>query len=298
MDARQTAVAGVDAVHSPPVQPGGRVRLVDKGARPRTLVKVGSATVGAGLCVIAGPCSVESEEQLFETARAVKRAGADVLRGGAFKPRTSPYDFQGLGLEGLRLLAAAGRETGLPVVTEVMDPRDVSWVAEHADLLQIGARNMQNFTLLREVGRCPRPVLLKRGMQATLEEWLLCAEYILAEGNPNVILCERGIRTFERYTRNTLDLSAAAAVLERSHLPVIVDPTHGTGRASLVLPMSLAAVAAGAHGLMIEAHRRPAEALSDAEQALTPEQFGALMVRVRGLAEFMSAGAAEKEGGR
>ncbi len=298
MDARQTAVAGVDAVHAPPVQPGGRVRLVDKGARPRTLVKVGSAAVGAGLCVIAGPCSVESEEQVFETARAVKRAGADVLRGGAFKPRTSPYDFQGLGLEGLRLLAAAGRETGLPVVTEVMDPRDVSWVAEHADLLQIGARNMQNFTLLREVGRCPRPVLLKRGMQATLDEWLLCAEYILAEGNPNVILCERGIRTFERYTRNTLDLSAAAAVLERSHLPVIVDPTHGTGRASLVLPMSLAAVAAGAHGLMIEVHRRPAEALSDAEQALTPEQFGALMVRVRGLADFMSAGAAEKEGGR
>jgi 3-deoxy-7-phosphoheptulonate synthase len=298
MDARQTAVAGVDAVHAPPVQPGGRVRLVDKGARERTLVKVGSATVGAGLCVIAGPCSVESEEQVFETARAVKRAGADVLRGGAFKPRTSPYDFQGLGLEGLRLLAAAGRETGLPVVTEVMDPRDVSWVAEHADLLQIGARNMQNFTLLREVGRCPRPVLLKRGMQATLDEWLLCAEYILAEGNPNVILCERGIRTFERYTRNTLDLSAAAAVLERSHLPVIVDPTHGTGRASLVLPMSLAAVAAGAHGLMIEVHRRPAEALSDAEQALTPEQFGALMVRVRGLADFMSAGAAEKEGGR
>ncbi len=298
MDARQTAVAGVDAVHAPPVQPGGRVRLVDKGARPRTLVKVGSATVGAGLCVIAGPCSVESEEQVFETARAVKRAGADVLRGGAFKPRTSPYDFQGLGLEGLRLLAAAGRETGLPVVTEVMDPRDVSWVAEHADLLQIGARNMQNFTLLKEVGRCPRPVLLKSGMQATLDEWLLCAEYILAEGNPNVILCERGIRTFERYTRNTLDLSAAAAVLERSHLPVIVDPTHGTGRASLVLPMSLAAVAAGAHGLMIEVHRRPAEALSDAEQALTPEQFGALMVRVRGLAAFMSAGAAEMEGGR
>ncbi|MGA9750914.1 MAG: 3-deoxy-7-phosphoheptulonate synthase [Acidobacteriota bacterium] len=297
MEPRET-VAAVGSAEATPVHAKSRVRLVDKGARPRTLVKVGSATVGAGLCVIAGPCSVESEEQVLETARAVKRAGADVLRGGAFKPRTSPYDFQGLGLEGLRLLAAAGRETGLPVVTEVMDPRDVSWVAEHADLLQIGARNMQNFTLLREVGRCPRPVLLKRGMQATLEEWLLCAEYILAEGNPNVILCERGIRTFERYTRNTLDLSAAAAVLERSHLPVIVDPTHGTGRASLVLPMSLAAVAAGAHGLMIEVHRRPAEALSDAEQALTPEQFGTLMVKVRGLAAFMSAGAAEREGGR
>jgi len=297
MEPRES-VAAVGSAEAPKVHAKSGVRLVDKEARPRTLVRVGSATVGAGLCVIAGPCSVESEEQMLETARAVKRAGADVLRGGAFKPRTSPYDFQGLGLEGLRLLAAAGRETGLPVVTEVMDPRDVSWVADHADLLQIGARNMQNFTLLKEVGRCPRPVLLKRGMQATLDEWLLCAEYILAEGNPNVILCERGIRTFERYTRNTLDLSAAAAVLERSHLPVIVDPTHGTGRASLVLPMSLAAVAAGAHGLMIEVHRRPAEALSDAEQALTPEQFGTLMVRVRGLAAFMGAGAAEREGGR
>jgi len=226
---------------------------------------------------------VESEEQTIETARAVKAAGADMLRGGAFKPRTSPYAFQGLGIEGLKLLEKARRETGLPIVTEVLDPRDVSWVAEFADMLQIGTRNMQNFSLLKEVGRAGRPVLLKRGMYASLEEWLNCAEYILSEGNPDVILCERGIRTFETYTRNTLDLSAVPAVKELTHLPVIIDPTHSTGRIGLIEPMSLAAVAAGADGLIIEVHYRPESALCDADQALTPDMFTGLMKRLRPL---------------
>ncbi len=283
----------VEETARPPDPParsaGGKgLRLAAKGVRSATVVRVGSVALGEGCCIVAGPCSVEGEEQMLETARAVKSAGADLLRGGAFKPRSSPYDFQGLGMEGLKLLRAAGDETGLPVVTEVVDPRDVPWVCEFADVLQIGARNMQNFTLLQEVGRCPRPVILKRGMHSTIEEWLLCAEYILAEGNGDVILCERGIRTFEKYTRNTLDLSAAAAALERSHLPVIVDPTHATGRPSLIGPMSLAAVAAGAHGLLVEVHRNPPEALSDADQALTPEQFAALVPKVRALSTFMT----------
>ena len=203
----------------------------------RTEVTVGNVTFGRDLVVIAGPCSVESEVQMLTTAHAVRASGADMLRGGAFKPRTSPYAFQGMGLDGLKLLAKARKETGLPIVTEVTDPRDVSWVAEFADILQIGTRNMQNFALLKEVGRCDRPVLLKRGMYASLSEWLNCAEYILSEGNPNVILCERGIRTFEPYTRNPLDLSAVPALKELTHLPVIVDPTHSTGRLSLIEPM-------------------------------------------------------------
>jgi len=220
----------------------------------RTIVTVGNVKIGEDLVVIAGPCSVESEEQTVITAQKVKEAGANMLRGGAFKPRTSPYDFQGLGLKGLKILERARRETGLPVVTEVTDPRDVSWVCEYADVLQIGTRNMQNFSLLKEAGKVGKPVLLKRGMNSTLREWLNCAEYILAEGNPNVILCERGIRTFETYTRNTLDLSIVPSIREISHLPIIVDPSHGTGKVSLVEPMSLAAIAAGADGVMIEVH--------------------------------------------
>ncbi|MBW2031168.1 MAG: 3-deoxy-7-phosphoheptulonate synthase, partial [Deltaproteobacteria bacterium] len=243
----------------------------------KTIVKVANIRVGEGFVVIAGPCSVESQEQTFETARKVKAAGAHMLRGGAFKPRTSPYDFQGLGLEGLKILEKARRETGLPVVTEVTDPRDVSWVSEYADVLQIGTRNMQNFSLLKEVGKTDKPVLLKRGMYSTLKEWLNCAEYILAGGNPHVVLCERGIRTFETYTRNTLDLSIVAAVKEVSHLPIIVDPSHGTGRLSMIEPMSLAAMAAGADGIIVEVHYNPSEALCDKDQAMPPEMFSGMM---------------------
>lgn len=253
-------------------------KLVSMGkGTKRTIVQVGNVRVGEGFVVIAGPCAVESEEQMIRTAREVKRAGALMLRGGAFKPRTSPYDFQGLGVEGLKILKMAREETGLPVVTEVLDPRDVSWVSEYADVLQIGARSMQNFTLLQEVGKAGKPVLLKRGMYSTLEEWLNCAEYILAEGNSNVILCERGIRTHERYTRNTLDLSIVPAVKESTHLPIIVDPSHGTGKLSLVEPMSLAALAASADGLIIEVHYDPSKALSDKDQQMSPKMFETLM---------------------
>ncbi len=271
------------------------LKLASRAAKTRTVVKVSQVSVGKDLVVIAGPCSVESEAQTLETARAVKRAGADMIRGGAFKPRTSPYAFQGLGLEGLKILEKASRETGLPIVTEVLDPRDVSWVAEFADVLQIGTRNMQNYSLLREVGRAGRPVLLKRGMYSTLEEWLNCAEYILSEGNPDVILCERGIRTFEKYTRNTLDLSAVPALRELTHLPIIVDPTHSTGRLSLIGPMSLAAVAAGADGLIIEVHNNPEKALCDADQALTPVMFADIMRRLRPLKIFMDQSAGKPD---
>jgi 3-deoxy-7-phosphoheptulonate synthase len=253
----------------------------------RRVIDVCGIKVGAEFVVMAGPCSVESEEQTVKTAIAIKEAGAKMLRGGAFKPRTSPYAFQGLGLEGLKILAKARAETGLPIVTEVIDTRDVVWVAEYADVLQIGARNMQNFSLLREVGKAGKPVLLKRGMYSTLEEWINCAEYVLAEGNPNVILCERGIRTFETYTRNTLDLSMIPATKETSKLPIIVDPSHGTGRLSLIEPMSLAAVAAGADGLEVEVHINPDEALSDKDQQFTPEQFKAYMKKVLRLERFM-----------
>ena len=263
------------------------LKLASLDKEQRTVVNVANVEFGRDFVVIAGPCSVESEAQTIETARAVKAAGADMLRGGAFKPRTSPYAFQGLGLNGLKILAKARQETGLPIVSEVIDPRDVSWVAEFADILQIGTRNMQNFSLLKEVGRVSRPVLLKRGMYSTLEEWLNCAEYILSEGNPNVILCERGIRTFEKYTRNTLDLSAVPAIKELTHLPIIIDPTHSTGRRSLIAPMSLAAVAAGADGLIIEVHNNPKEALCDADQALKPDMFAGLMERLRPMKSFM-----------
>lgn len=257
-------------------------------SKKRTIVKVGDIEVGKDFVVIAGPCAVESEKQTIETAIAVKKYGGNMLRGGAFKPRTSPYDFQGLGLEGLKILEKARKETGLPIVTEVIDPRDVSWVAEYADVLQIGARNMQNFTLLKEVGKSGKPVLLKRGMQSTLSEWLNCSEYILAEGNPNVILCERGIRTFETYTRNTLDLSIVPAVKSLTHLPVITDPSHATGKLHLIKPMCLASVAAGADGFTIEVHYKPEEALCDKDQALTPEMFNDIMLSTRKLVNFMT----------
>lgn len=255
--------------------------------KERTTIDVRGIKVGEDFTLIAGPCSVENEKQTIVTAQKVKECGANMLRGGAFKPRTSPYSFQGLGIKGLKILAKAREETGLPVVTEVIDTRDAGWVCEYADILQVGARNMQNFSLLKEVGKIGMPVLLKRGMYSTLEEWLNCAEYVLAEGNRNVILCERGIRTFETYTRNTLDLSMIPAVKEISHLPVIVDPSHGTGRLNLIEPMSLAAVAAGADGLIIEVHYRPEEALSDKEQAMPPEMFAAAAQKIMALREFM-----------
>lgn len=251
-----------------------------------TKVQVGEITIGGDeIIVMAGPCAVEGEVQLLEIAREMKRAGAHILRGGAFKPRTSPYSFQGLEEEGLRILAEARRQTGLPVVTEVTNPKDIELVAEYADMLQIGARNMQNFTLLREVGHVNKPVLLKRGLAATVEEWLMAAEYIISGGNSNVVLCERGIRTYETGTRNTLDLSAVPAVKHYSHLPIIVDPSHGTGRWRYVTPMAKAAVAAGADGLMIEVHCRPEEALSDGAQSLTPTNFQHLMSEIKAVAQ-------------
>jgi len=257
-----------------------RLASLNENHLGRTIISAGDVRCGEGVVVIAGPCSVESEEQTLKTAQEVKAAGAHMLRGGAFKPRTSPYDFQGLGLQGLKILEKAREETGLPIVTEVTDPRDVSWVSEYADVLQIGTRNMQNFSLLKEVGKLDKPVLLKRGMNSTLKEWLNCAEYVLAAGNPNVILCERGIRTFETYTRNTLDLSIVPAVKETSHLPIIVDPSHGTGRLSMIEPMSLAAMAAGADGIMVEVHCRPCEAMCDRDQAMSPDMFTRLMKKL------------------
>ena len=265
-------------------------KLVSRDFHPKnTVVKVGQVEVGEGRrpVVVGGPCAVESEEQIMKTARAVKKAGADMLRGGAFKPRTGPHTFQGLREEGLTLLAQAGKATGLPIVTEVMSPDNVGLVAEHADLLQVGARNMQNFDLLRELGRIRKPVLLKRGMSATLEEFLAAAEYILAEGNHSVILCERGIRTFETATRNTLDLAIVPLIKELSHLPVMVDPSHATGKRSLVPPMSKAAFVGGAHGILVEVHPEPEKALSDGAQSLTVPGFEKLMEELRKLTTFL-----------
>lgn len=243
-----------------------------------TVIQVRGVPVGGGeLVIMAGPCAVESRDQLLEAARAVKKAGAQILRGGAFKPRSSPYSFHGLEEEGLVMLAEAREETGLPVVTEAVDTRDVELVAKYADVIQVGARNMQNFRLLREVGQAGLPVLLKRGLSATIEEWLMAAEYIMAAGNPEIILCERGIRTYETATRNTLDLSAVPMVKELSHLPIIVDPSHATGAWKLVAPLSKGAVAAGADGLMIEVHPDPQRALCDGPQSLTPVNFAALV---------------------
>jgi 3-deoxy-7-phosphoheptulonate synthase len=253
--------------------------LAGRLAKPAgTVVSAGGVDIGGpGVVVIAGPCAVEDEAQLMSTARAVKAAGARVLRGGAYKPRTSPYSFPGLKAEGLRLLALARAETGLPVVTEVMDARHLEQVMACADILQVGSRNMQNYTLLEEVGRCRMPVLLKRGMSATLAEYLLAAEHVMKGGNSQVILCERGIRTFEPSTRNTLDLGAVPMLKHHTHLPVVVDPSHGTGVAWMVGPMACAAIAAGADGLLIEVHDHPARALSDGGQSLSTGEFAALM---------------------
>ena len=253
-------------------------KLVSRELHPHdTLVRIGNATFGGGrFGLIAGPCAVENEAQILGSARAAKAAGARVLRAGAYKPRTSPYAFQGLGVDGLKLLAEVGREVGLPVVTEVIESADVEVVAAHADALQVGARNMQNFALLKAVGRSGKPIILKRGMSAKVEDLLLAAEYVLAAGNDQLILCERGIRTFETATRNTLDLSAVPILKAKSHLPVIVDPSHGTGKRELVTPMALAAAAAGADGVMVEVHINPPEALSDGPQSLYPDQMLAL----------------------
>ncbi len=251
-----------------------------------TIIELANGTrIGDGeVAVMAGPCSVESESQIMESARLLRAAGATILRGGAFKPRSSPYSFQGLGEEGLRLLARAREETGMAIVTEAIDPEGVDIVAEYADIVQVGARNMQNFSLLRRAGRAGKPVLLKRGMAATVKELLLSAEYILAEGNPLVILCERGVRSFDTHTRNLLDLTAIPVVKSLSHLPIIADPSHGTGIRSKVIPMARAAVAAGADGLMVEVHPEPERALSDGAQSLYPEQFGEMMEQIRVIA--------------
>ena len=252
-----------------------------------TVVDVDGVKIGGDDAVVmAGPCAVESKEQLFEAADIVKAGGARFLRGGAYKPRTSPYSFQGLEEEGLKYLAEARERTGLKIVTEVTMVDAIDRVAEYADMLQIGARNMQNFGLLKEVGRCGKPVLLKRGLAATIDEWLNAAEYIIDAGNPNVVLCERGIRTYETYTRNTLDLSAVAAVKHLSHLPIIVDPSHGTGKWRMVRPMAYAAIAAGADGLMMEVHPNPAKALSDGPQSLTPEHYREVMEGIQKLSRF------------
>ena len=253
-----------------------------------TVVSVGNAKIGGGnFSVIAGPCSVESEAQICAVAEDVKRSGAALLRGGAFKPRTSPYSFQGMGASGLDLLMEAREKTGLPIVTEIMDPRMADLFEREVDVVQVGARNMQNFELLKEVGKMSKPILLKRGLSNTYEEWIMSAEYIMSEGNENVILCERGVRTFETYTRNTLDVSAIPAIKQMSHLPIIVDPTHAAGMYWMVEPLAIAAVAAGADGLIIEVHNDPAHAKCDGQQSLTPEKFDHLMGKVSALVDLV-----------
>ena len=270
-----------------PISAEYKVASLETKSEP-TIIRVGDFVAGGNaIGVIAGPCSVESEEQILETARLVKAAGATGLRGGAFKPRTSPYSFQGLGEEGLKLLAAARDETGLAVVTEVMSPQQVDLVAKYADILQIGARNMQNYNLLQAVGELRKPVLLKRGPAAKMDEFLLAAEYILDQGNQDVMLCERGIRTFEEHTRFTLPLASVAYLHQRTHLPVIIDPSHGTGHSPLVPPMCTAAIAAGCDGLILEVHPDPSKAMSDGAQSLTPKVFEETMVRCRKVAEAM-----------
>jgi len=278
------AMPGVEKVQ-PILKP---FKLASRQAHPDdTVVTAGGKALGGGMfALIAGPCSVESEEQYMEAARQAKAAGASMLRGGAYKPRTSPYSFQGMGEEGLRIMAAAREETGLPIVTELMDPRDVETILKYADVIQIGTRNMQNFHLLSEVGKVERPVLLKRGMSATIEELLMAAEYILKEGNPDVILCERGIRTFETATRFTLDLSAIPVIKKQSHLPVVVDPSHATGKRDLVLPMSLASVAVGADGLLVETHPDPEQALCDGSQSLPVDDFMSFTEEIRRYVEI------------
>lgn len=274
------SMSGVDKV-VPILRP---YKLASREVSPQaSLVEIATGVVvgGAELIVMAGPCSVESEEQIVYTAKAVKRAGAQVLRGGAFKPRTSPYSFQGMEEEGLKLLDIARQETGLPIVTEVVNPRDVELVARYADVMQVGARNVQNFALLKILGQLDKPILLKRGMATTIQEYLMSAEYILAEGNRRVILCERGIRTFETATRNTLDISAVPVLKEQTHLPVIVDPSHATGHASLVPSMCYASVAAGCDGLIVEVHPTPETAASDGPQSLRPAEFADMMMKLK-----------------
>ena len=254
-----------------------------------TVVKVGNTRVGGGtLTIMAGPCSVESEEQIIAVARAVKAAGATMLRGGAFKPRTSPYSFQGLGSAGIEFLKEAKRETGLPIVTELMDASQLDYF-DDVDLIQVGARNMQNFNLLKVLGAQKKPVMIKRGMSCTYEEWLMSAEYVMSQGNENVILCERGIRTFETYTRSTLDIAAIPVLRRLTHLPIIVDPSHATGKAFLIPPLAAAAVACGADGLLIEVHNTPEQALCDGPQSIRPEVFAALARKLRGLHQFMNS---------
>ena len=277
------AIPGVESV-TPVLKP---YKLVAREFRGQTgVVKIGDVPVGGKeIVIMSGPCSVESREQIVGIGKDIAKAGARILRGGAFKPRTSPYSFQGLGVDGLKLLAEARAETGLPVITEVMDTRDLDIIEKYADCLQVGARNMQNFSLLKEVGRSKLPVRLKRGMSATIKDLLLSAEYILAEGNFNVLLCERGIRTFETYTRNTLDLNAVPVLQAETHLPIVVDPTHGIGLREHVVSMALAAVACGADAIMCEVHNNPELAKSDGEQALLPHEFTDLVARVRKVAE-------------
>lgn len=267
-----------------------KYKLVSRDFHPEdTIIDAGGVKIGGKeIVVMAGPCAVESLEQLREAAQAVKACGAKFLRGGAFKPRTSPYDFQGFGVEGLKLLRKVADEFDLRVVTEIVDKDDLEFFCEYADVLQVGARNMQNFQMLKALGKCNKPVLLKRGLSATISEWLNAAEYIMSGGNEQVIFCERGIRTYETFTRNTLDLSAVAAVKELSHLPIVVDPSHGTGRWKMVAPMARAAIAAGADGLIIEVHPHPEKALSDGDQSLRPEAFKELMGNLGGIAQVMN----------
>ena len=282
------AIPGVESV-TPVLKPYKLVAQEFRGTR--SPVSIGGVSVGAKeLVIMSGPCSVESQEQIVSIAKIVKCAGARILRGGAFKPRTSPYSFQGLGIDGLKLLAEAREATGLPIITEIMDTKDLEVIEKYADCLQVGARNMQNFSLLKEVGRSKLPVMLKRGMAATIKDLLMSAEYVLNEGNFNVLLCERGIRTFETYTRNTLDLNAVPVLKAETHLPVVVDPTHGIGLREHVTAMALASVAAGADGLMVEVHNSPELAKSDGEQALLPDEFTDLVTRVRAVAEAVGRG--------
>jgi len=264
-------------------------KLVSREFKPEdTIVSVGGVEIGNGnMTLIAGPCAVESEDQAMTIARLVKAAGASIFRGGAFKPRTSPYSFQGLGEEGLKILARVREETGMPVVTEVMDEQTFGLVEQYADIVQIGTRNMQNYSLLKRAGKSPRPVFLKRGMAATIDEWFMAAEYIMEGGNHNVILCERGVRTFVHHSRNTLDISAIPYVRNESHLPIIVDPSHAAGRRDQVIPLSRAAVAGDAHGLMVEVHHQPEKALSDGAQSLYPEQFETLCGQVNEIFRIM-----------
>ena len=294
---RLAALAGVyECLHvTPPYKQASR----EWKQEPTVIRLPGGLTIGGEeVVVMAGPCAVESEAQIIASAHAVRDAGATVLRGGAYKPRSSPYSFQGLGLPGLKLLAKAREETGLLIVTEAMDPEGADLVAEHADIIQIGARNMQNYSLLKRAGKLKKPVLLKRGLSATIQELLLSAEYILAEGNPDVILCERGIRSFDSQTRNLFDLSAIPVVRKLSHLPILADPSHGTGLREFVPPMARAAIAAGADGLLVEVHPQPERALSDGAQTLAPEQFEKMMREVRAIAEVIGRRVAEPAGTR